>query len=325
MKIVKSHNHSYQTIDNQNEVKEVYSKYALEFERVVLKIRDNFIGCNISYINSNLIRSIGYSNKYSTTNNTYNNLYYSNQLNLAWYKYAMNEDKPITIHIADKTIETIGKFEAGDYFAVSSHFTLAGFYTSIILRDTPTQLFFSDISLDFIDTFGQEDNISETMVMFYQLLVKGIGTKDEAQGAYYHITQNLNWEEYRQYIKIEGYKSEYIWKEVLFKNRVRTATSIFLPVLNIYHQIFHQNQSGYEQAVYEALLKWKEHWTLKYLDENQEEWDLSTEPEGYIALPIIAACAYAYDRGMKLETVESDYLPKWMIEGKFDNFELLIQ
>lgn len=62
----------------------------------------------------------------------------------------------------------------------------------------------------------------------------------------------------------------------------------------------------------------------KYV-ENGQEFDHSTISSGYLALEIVAACAYAYDRGMKLNTVESDYIPKWMIEGNFDKFELLVK
>lgn len=305
-------------------VKEYNQNQAKDFSWI-LRLRDSFGTFSLSGTLNEYLRKLGYSQLYSSPDYIFNYLYYSNQLSLAWYNYAMNAGKAVTLQIADKTIETIGKFEPADYHAVSSQYALSGFYTSLILRDRSTQLFFADVPLDFINSFGQEDMISEVMLLFYQLLVKGTGTKDEAQGAYYHITQQLNWEEYHKYIIIESYNSEYIWKEVLFKNRIRKATYIFLPVLNIYHQILHGSQAGYEKAVYDALLKWKEHWTLKYLDENQEEWDLSTDPEGYLALPITAACAYAYDRGMKLETVESDYIPKWMIEGRFEDFELLVK
>jgi hypothetical protein len=312
-------------LSNKDWVMSYVPQNVIEKLEVIYLLRDNVSKVNFWSIKGEISRTLGYAYLYNTTNYTFNYLYYSNQLNKAWYKYAMNAGKPVTIQIADKTIETVGKFEEGDYHGVSSHYALSGFYTSIILRDKPNQLFFADVPLDFINSYGQEDMISETMLLFYQLLAKGTGTKDEAHGAYYHISQHLNWEHYRQYIIIEGYNSEYIWKEVLFKNRVRKATYIFLPVLNIYHQILHGSQVGYEKAVYDALLKWKEHWTLKYLDENQEEWDLSTDPEGYIALPIIAACAYAYDRGMKLGTVESDYIPRWMIEERFEDFELLVK
>ena len=323
MKTIKIHEPSF-WVSSKQLAFERYSS-ATRYLNWVNSLRDEFGKTSLSVTLQTLLREVGYSHLYINANTTFNFLYYSNQLNLGWYKYAMNAGKGVTLQIADKIIETVGNFEPADYHAVSSQYALSGFYTSLILRDRPTQLFFADVPLDFINSYGQEDMISELMLLFYQLLVKGTGTKDEAHGAYYHITQQLNWEEYRKYIIVEGYNSEYIWKEVLFKNRVRRATYLFLPVLNIYHQIFHGSQAGYEKSVYDALLKWKEHWTLKYLDENQEEWDLSTDPEGYLALPIAAACAYAYDRGMKLQTVESDYIPKWMIEGRFEGFELLVK
>jgi hypothetical protein len=37
---------------------------------------------------------------------------------------------------------------------------------------------------------------------------------------------------------------------------------------------------------------------------------------GWISLPLLAACAYAHDHGMDLN-VESDYIPRWIVTGDF--------
>lgn len=254
-------------------------------------------------------------------NYLYNYLYYYNQLQYARFVYGMNDGKKIRLQIADREIETVGKFK-NSY--IGTYFIRNGIMAASILRDKEKLAFYADIPLDFPAQTGQEDLIYETMLMFYQVLIKGNGTENEAIASQHHIKKQLDWGYYIKYVVQEGFNDEYVWRQ-LHKYRSQEAIYQFLPVLEIYHHILNQNQVGFENAVYEALLKWKEYYLMRYIDENQEDRDHSTRPEGFLALPIIAACAYAYDRGMKLETVESDYLCQWMIEGKFDNFELLIQ
>lgn len=111
----------------------------------------------------------------------------------------------------------------------------------------------------------------------------------------------------------------------LFDLRKPKVEHTHVPVLRIYHAIFHKDQAQYETAVIAALEQWKAYFSIGEYELHGQEFDHSTDGEGFIALPIIAACAYAYDQGMKLETVESDYIPKWMIEGNFEGLELLVK
>ncbi|WP_461085411.1 immunity 49 family protein [Spirosoma flavus] len=233
----------------------------------------------------------------------------------------LNPGKPVQFQIADKIINTIGEFKNSE---IGSGYVIQGIYAAQILRDQQALDLYSYIPVSFTEQANQEDLIWEIMLHFLQTIIQHKGTKDEAAGAFHHISRLLDWDEYKKYIKVEGYNSVQIWKDV-FAMRKPIAEYLLLPTINIYHYILYQNQAGFEQAVYKALVKWKEYYTLKYTDDQGNEQDHSTQPQGFLALPIAATCAYAFDKGMKLETVQSDYIPNWMIEGRFDEFELLVK
>lgn len=93
-------------------------------------------------------------------------------------------------------------------------------------------------------------------------------------------------------------------------------------MINIYYQIWENNQPGFEDSVRIALEKWKTYYTRVWVDENKEEQDRSLWGQGFLSLPITAACAYAYDRGLRLTSIESSYIPQWLIEGDFDGLSL---
>ncbi|GAB3496841.1 hypothetical protein GCM10027341_16220 [Spirosoma knui] len=287
---------------------------------IVNKIKNNFVptfGRIVRRVFSNLC----YANIYSIPNVTYNYLYYANQLNHSWFQYTINDEKPVTLKIADKLIDTIGQFKNENIGAVN---VISGIQMALVLRDNQALSFYADIPLAFTEQANQEDIIYDTILLFYQVLINGNGTQNEAQATYHHLNKVLNWEEYKRFITIEDFNQEWVWK-IIFEMRKQTAEYVFLPLLNLYHQILHNNQAGYEVAVEQALLKWKAYYTLRYKDENGEEQDHSTLPEGYLSLPIVSACAYAYDRGLKLTNIQSAYIPEWMIERKFEAMELLVK
>ncbi|TAG15429.1 MAG: hypothetical protein EAZ38_19480 [Cytophagales bacterium] len=268
-----------------------------------------------------LFRDIGTANRYAKENFVYNLLYYYSQLNYANFLIRLNVGKPVRFTIADRQIETIGEFKNSE---IGTGHVIAGIAAARILRNESFLDFYADIPVTLTEQQNQEDIIGETMMYFYQTLIKGETDIDSAAAAHYHINSFLDWEEYKKYIKVEGFNSESVWK-IVFDSRKQTTGYFMFPLLEIYHYILHHDQAGYEKAVYEALVKWKAFYARPKYVENGQEFDYSTSPSGYLALEITAACAYAYDRGMKLETVESDYIPKWMIEGRFDGFELLVK
>lgn len=318
-RIVERHEPTY------HRTKEEYTKFILDRPKQLevlfgFREKENFEKWNLSGIASSISSNIGYvSFKIVPVNYLYNYLYYYNQLQYALFMSGMNEGKKVQFQIADRAIETVGKS-----MNLSSYGVKTGIETSKILRDKQKLDFFSSVPVEVTEKGNQEDLVGEILMLFYQILIKGNGTKNEAIATYHHLEKQLDWNEYVKYVIQEGFNDEYVWKQI-HKYRSWEISHKYLPVVNIYHHILNNNQLGFEDAVCEALLKWKEYYLMKYTDENQEERDHSTEPSGFLALPVIAACAYAYDRGMQLQTVESDYLCDWMIEGRFEGFELLVK
>lgn len=319
---VKRHQYSFWTSGQELTYKENALWYVQRGINSVVEIsREYNSKYNLGGGTVSRLQNLGYANLYGDSNQTYNLLYYFNQLSFAWFLLTLNDSKPISFQIANCVIETTGKFKNS---GIGSWYVMQGIYAAQILRDQQALDLYAHIPVSFTEQANQEDLIWEIMLHFLQTVVQRKGTKDEAAGAYHHIHKLLDWDEYKKYVKLESYNSVEVWKDV-FAMRKPMAEYLLLPTINIYHYILYQNQAGYEQAVYDALLKWKEYYTMKYTDEHGEEQDHSTQPQGYLALPIAAACAYAYDKGMKLQTVESDYIPTWMIEGRFDEFELLVK
>jgi hypothetical protein len=286
----------------------------------VIRLRDRWETVSVTAILGDLYKHIGDCHLYGTSLQTYNQMYYYNQAHYAWFQYNMNVGKPISIQIADKIINTTGK---GKYMGTNAYCLLRCLSTAMILRDKKVLDYYSNIPVEFTEKGSQDDLMLETMMFFYQVIIKGSHTKNEAEAAIMHIEKLFDWEEYKTTVYEEGYNISFVWR-ILFNLRQPLFEHVHVPVLRIYHAIFHQNQVQYEDAVYEALQHWHTYYSIGEYEMDGQEYDHSTEGEGFLALPIIAACAYAYDRGMKLQTVESEYLLDWMIEGRFDDFELFL-
>jgi hypothetical protein len=318
---IKIHKNSYWQQDENKALEFIPSRLKFGLE-IVKDIRNTYApNYNLGAHAHNILISSLYLNYLKYDIQTYNLLYYYSQLNYANFLIRTNVGKSVKFTIADKLLETIGVFKNSE---IGTGYVITGIATARILRNQSFLDFYAGISVTFTEQQNQEDIIGETMMYFYQTLIKSDADINNAASAYHHISSFLDWDEYKKYIKVEGFNSEKVWK-IVFDSRKQTTEYFIFPILEIYHYILHQDQEGYEKAVYEALVKWKAFFTRPKYVEDGQEFDYSTSPSGYLALEIAAACAYAYDRGMKLETVESDYIPKWMIEGHFEGFELLIK
>ncbi|MEY3444022.1 MAG: hypothetical protein RLZZ519_2303 [Bacteroidota bacterium] len=79
-----------------------------------------------------------------------------------------------------------------------------------------------------------------------------------------------------------------------------------VPQINLWQAILDKDKARAETMLTKALESHKVFWGSK--EEKQNEY-------GWISLPLLAACAYAYDHGMDLN-VESDYIPRWLYMGE---------
>ncbi len=328
-RIIKKHNRSDWSVENQNMLIECYSVIAKgSFANTLpnIAILQNRIetnqSFNLSAYKNRLDRSIGYTGHYSTDNYTYNYLFYGNQLSKAFFKYSMNDGQKVSLQIADKTIETVGKFKPSDGHTGAMD-VVRGIELSLILRDKEGLAFYRSIPFELTEQNAHDDIVVEIILIFFHSLLDNKLEESTVPTVQMEVRKHLDWAVYSKYVRRTDFYDDTMW-QYLLGHRKEKAEFLYIPLLKIYHYIFMGNQKEFEKSVYEALEQWKVYYTKKYVEQG-EEFDRSFEPEGYWCIPVIAACAYAYDRGMKLETVESDYLCQWMIEGKFDNFELLIQ
>lgn len=313
----------HEVVNNSLPAEEIHRRFAAEVVRGIKSVywaRDGFESVSVSTILNGAWRNIGYAARYGTPNDVYNYIYYTNQLIRAWFTYTMNDGKPVTLTVANRQIEVMGKFSDS---RIGVNEVLEGIWTASVLRDKDSLAFYAQIPLEFTEKAGgMEDILFELILLFYQGLIKGLDHPNEAVEIHNRLIDLQDWEEYRKYIDDKFSEFEFRY---MFKYRCWEVTYIFLPVLNIYYAVLANRQEEYEKAVHEALLKWREYYSMQYLEPNGEESNHTSYSSGYIALPILAACAFAYDRGMTLQTVSSEYIPEWLIKGDFTGTELLIK
>ncbi|MEY3444729.1 MAG: hypothetical protein RLZZ519_3010 [Bacteroidota bacterium] len=82
---------------------------------------------------------------------------------------------------------------------------------------------------------------------------------------------------------------------------------LIMPSTRLWNAILSKDQAAVDKALESALEHHKLFWG------NTEN---SQKIFGWISLPLLAACAYAYDHGMDIN-VESDYIPRWLVTGDF--------
>ena len=94
----------------------------------------------------------------------------------------------------------------------------------------------------------------------------------------------------------------------LASGRRRYVQNILLPLMPVYRCIYTANAQGeFNEAMVEALEAHKKYWKK---DEMKQQ--------GWISLPLIAAASHAYDlKGYQL-TVETDYIPVFLVKNDFD-------
>lgn len=106
----------------------------------------------------------------------------------------------------------------------------------------------------------------------------------------------------------EAPKWQEAWNNELLNNYGEPyLENLLQPRLQLWSAIIQKRQSDFDIALEKALDGHKLYWGS---EENRQK------KSGWISLPLLAACAYAYDHGMDLN-VESDYIPRWLVTGDF--------
>ena len=81
---------------------------------------------------------------------------------------------------------------------------------------------------------------------------------------------------------------------------------MYLPFLRLFELAANEEGTAFNEELASALKTY-----VKFIEDN----DLSYDRKHWLPIRLLAACAYAHDQGIRI-TMESDYLPKWLIEGE---------
>ncbi len=92
------------------------------------------------------------------------------------------------------------------------------------------------------------------------------------------------------------------------------------PLLRVFQSIYQGDTEGFNKNLIIALEKHK----LYYSSNDIYNESRNSDPYGWVSIPLVAACAIAYDKGMKRE-VTSDYIPEWLVKGEFEGLELVVE
>lgn len=79
--------------------------------------------------------------------------------------------------------------------------------------------------------------------------------------------------------------------------------------------IIDKDQKAFTEYLFDGLTYHKMLWGQKK-GLNKGDTPLFKDPQGFVSWSHLALAAMAYDRGLRVE-VESDYMPKWIVEGNF--------
>lgn len=88
---------------------------------------------------------------------------------------------------------------------------------------------------------------------------------------------------------------------------VDAALNFAVPEIDLLFRLLENDSTAFNEALIKAVKCHKKSWSKKSLKNN---------PHGFLAISLLGLASIAYDRGNSI-TVESDYIPKYIIEGDF--------
>lgn len=95
-----------------------------------------------------------------------------------------------------------------------------------------------------------------------------------------------------------------------------TQQNLYGSVVNVLKPVLDNNQSEFDNRLAQAIHDLKKYFT--------RDNGPSSDPFSWISYYLLAAAAYAFDQGMNV-TLETDYLPLWMVKGEFSDCELTVK
>jgi len=105
-------------------------------------------------------------------------------------------------------------------------------------------------------------------------------------------------------------------KEDVLKAKIATKEYIqclIQPQLDLWQDVLNNDEVAFNKTLEQAVIKHNQYWSQEKSDSGGDSYRCNY-PEGFVAMKLTGIAAYAYDKGFKI-TYESDYLPRFFIEG----------
>ena len=207
---------------------------------------------------------------------------YSMKALLGHFEQASYPGQEVEIEICGEKINVRGK-ESEDY-KLGPMFWLEGIYMAIILRDKESILKFMNIPIQVMLNANMND---EELFMVFVFFLKNYLSSNKDTGE----------------LLIDAYK---LTDPKLYEpERNLFIQNTITPQLELFISMIKDDQIEFDKDLEKALTRFKSFY-------NQ----MPKEEYGLMSFPFIAICILAKERGLKIE-IESDYTPKFLIEGIF--------
>jgi len=237
------------------------------------------------------------SNNGEKRNIVYTFLFYSMQFAVNFYKIRQNEGKKVKIQIGETEIEQEGEYKHTncELSSWTGKFPLA-----IILRNQEAIDYFLDIDMDFFKkSASSNNNWMHAQYNYYQALFRG----GDAESAYEEILKAKDDPHY-EFVTHDNKSTGKVMRNEGFVNVVQKK---YFPVVELFEHARKKEEKLFNDKLAEYLLWWRD---------SLVKGDSGSLPHDYFHCDATAACVYAKDQGLAV-AVESDYIPKWLIEGDY--------
>ncbi|MDJ1497237.1 immunity 49 family protein [Cytophagaceae bacterium DM2B3-1] len=271
--------------------------------KYVPKFREDIHSLAFSAIANDILRFFYYSEYLKLKNISFSFLYYVNLFRLSSYKNDYQLMDKIFVDSFTHTGDPAKRSQKGD--KLLDHHLFNYIQTSLVLRDRE--------AIDFYAMLQPRNSIPGRYYFehdqdFEQLLILLCNNEDEQSLMY---LRSITSKDYIQSLTNLPFQTAHLVPYLEF---------LFLPLIDVYLAILEKKEAKFNESLYKALSQHKTFY------ESEDEYKESRRglPEGWVSLPLTAACVLAHQKGLKPE-IESDYIPEWLIKAEFDGLELIIE
>jgi hypothetical protein len=209
-------------------------------------------------------------------------------LSRTWHWKLMREKGSFTVELPGANFIVTDRVESN--LSVRFDTWVDGVYLAMILRDVSALKVYRAVPYE--PLHNRMGAIMDEFNGFHHRFLVSVGVDDQEAG------QSIS----NMFDHVQGKRADYESQDLFWVDQVT------LPYLELWKALLANDESAFNVALRTQQKGWKK----AYSSEDR----LRNEIHGYYCMPALAACALAFDRGMKI-TVKSDYLPVFLIKGEY--------